>query len=170
MVYTNSMIDSPKRIVPQRTNDQSHETLYGLPPSFYLNEPDRPDQLSAGDREALSTMIAAYTFTPRVYDLMRYIAALNSTIQAYLVKRNKYNGYIRIFGDITQEITTARILLDSPQNHGRAAAKLYAIETALRIIAEREGLTQTGANMYDGKMPFAPVANPETSSEDPYDI
>jgi len=161
------MVDGPQKIVPQKTNNHS---LYVLPPKFYLNEPDRPDQLSAGDREALSTMIAAYTFTPSIYDLMRYVAALNSTIQAYLVKRNKYNRYIKVFSDITQEITSARILLDSPRDHGRAAAKLYALETALKIIAEREGLTQTGAKMYDGKMPLAPVANPDTSSEDPYDI
>lgn len=162
----------PNKIVPQgRQKNQSQDTLYKLPQRLYLNEPDRPDQLSVGDREALSTMIAAYTFTPRIYDLMRYVAALNSTIQSYLVKRNKYDGYVRIFDDITQEITSARILLDAPQNHGIVAAKLYAVETALRIIAEREGLTQTGASMYDGRVPFVPVTQGTTADDqgdDPY--
>ena len=164
------MIDHPKKIVPQNNNNQTHESLYVLPPNLYLNAPDRPDQLSTGDREALSTMIAGYSFTPHIYDLMRFISALNSTIQAYLVKRNKYSNYVGVFRDITQEITNARISLDSPGDHGRAAARLYAVETALKIIAEREGLTQTGANMYDGKMPFAPVANPGLAEGDPYDL
>lgn len=146
-------------------------TLYTLPPQFYLNSPDRPDQLSAGDREALSTMIAAYTFSPRTYDLMRFITALNSTIQAYLVKRNKYTEYVTIFQDISLRIATIRILLDSPRDQARAAAALYSLETALKIIAEREGLTQTGAQMYDGRMPIAPTnETPAEAEEDPYGI
>jgi hypothetical protein len=144
-------------------------SLYSLPPQYYLNSPDRQDQLSAGDREALSTMIAAFTFSPRTYDLMRFVSALNSTIQAYLVKRNRYSEYIPIFRDISQRIASARILLDSPLDQGRAAATLYSLEIALKIIAEREGLTQTGAAMYDGKMPIAPATEPPTEG-DPYGI
>ncbi len=148
---------------------------YTLPPKYYLNHPDRPDQLSAGDREALSTMIAAYTFSPRTYDLMRFIAALNSTIQAYLVKRNRYSEYIEIFADISQRIATIRILIDSPRDQARAAAALYSLETALKIIAEREGLTQTGASMYDGRMPITPITrisatDTDGEEEDPYGI
>ncbi len=148
-------------------------THYTLPPKYYLNHPDRPDQLSAGDREALSTMIAAYTFSPRTYDLMRFVSALNSTIQAYLVKRNRYGEYIEIFADISQRIATIRVLIDSPRDQARAAAALYSLETALKIIAEREGLTQTGASMYDGKMPITPltkISSADGEEEDPYGI
>lgn len=148
---------------------------YQLPPRFFLNSPDRPDRLSAGDREALSTLIAAYSFTPRIYDLMRFITAANSTIQGYLVKRNRYSDYIEIFRDISDHIAYARILLDSPRDHGRAATILYSLEIALKIIAEREGLTQTGATMYEGRMPITPAApsDPdlqEDPQEDPYGI
>lgn len=144
-------------------------SLYSLPPQYYLNSPDRQDQLSTGDREALSTMIAAFTFSPRTYDLMRFVAALNSTIQAYLVKRNRYSEYISIFRDISQRIANARLLLTSPLDQGQAAAILYSLEIALKIIAEREGLTATGAAMYDGKMPLAPATETPTE-EDPYGI
>lgn len=144
---------------------------YQLPPRHYLNSPDRPDQLSAGDREALSTLIAAYSFTPRIYDLMRFITALNSTIQGYLVKRNRYSDYIDIFRGISEHIATARLLLDSPRDHGRAATILYSLEIALKIIAEREGLTQTGAAMYEGRMPITPAAPSDPDlQEDPYGI
>jgi len=148
---------SPSGRVPQK--EDCSQSLYRLPFEFYQNG-DRPATLSAGDREALSTLIAAYSFSPHVYDMMRYIAALNSTIQGYLVKKNNYGKYQEIFTDITQQITNARIYLNMPQEHGRAAAILYALETALKIIAEREGLTQTGANMYDGRMPIAPANTP----------
>ncbi|MFA5408747.1 MAG: hypothetical protein WC343_08265 [Bacilli bacterium] len=114
-------------------------------------------------------MIAAFTFSPRTYDLMRFVAALNSTIQAYLVKRNRYSEYVPIFRDISHRIANARVLLDSPIDQGRAAAILYSLETALKIIAEREGLTQTGASMYDGRMPLSPAAETPTE-EDPYGI
>lgn len=146
---------------------------YQLPPRFFLNSPDRPDRLSAGDREALSTLIAAYSFSPRVYDLMRFITAANSTIQGYLVKRNRYSDYIEIFRDISDHIAHARMLLDSPRDHGRAATILYSLEIALKIIAEREGLTQTGATMYEGRMPITPStpSDPDLhDQEDPYGI
>lgn len=156
---------------PQVIKQTPPPAFYTLPPIFYLNSPDRPDQLSAGDREALSAMIAAFTFSPRIYDLMRFVTALNSTIQAYLVKRNRYSEYTHVFREITQHIANARILLDSPTDHGRAAIILYSLETALKIIAEREGLTQTGAAMYDGKMPIAPVSDGNPSMEDdPYGL
>lgn len=151
------MVMTARRVM-KRTSDAPE--LYTLPPQYYLNRPDRKDQLSTGDKEALSTMIAAYTFSPRTHDLMRFVTALNSTIQAYLVKRNCYNEYARIFVDISARITSARILLDSPQDQSLAAAMLYSLETALKIIAEREGLTATGASMYDGKMPLIPVDGP----------
>ena len=64
-------------------------------------------------------MIAAFTFSPRIYDPMRFVTALNSTIQAYLVKRNRYSEYTHVFQEITQHIANARILLDSPTDHGR---------------------------------------------------
>lgn len=118
-------------------------------------------------------MIAAYTFSPRTYDLMRFVSALNSTIQAYLVKRNRYGEYIEIFADISQRIATIRVLIDSPRDQARAAAALYSLETALKIIAEREGLTQTGASMYDGKMPITPltkISSADGEEEDPYGI
>jgi len=156
----------------QVVREQPQGGLFMLPGKFYQNNPDQENALSAGDREALSTMIAAFTFSPRIYDLMRFVTALNSTIQAYLVKKNKYTEYTVIFQDISRHITTARILLDNPRDHGRAASLLYSLETALKVIAEREGLTQTGAAMYDGKMPITPFAGDSSEGQeaDPYGV
>ena len=124
---------------------------------------------SVGDKEALSALIAAYSFTSNIHDLMRFVSSLSSTIQSYLVKSDKYYPYHSIFFDITTQIAQARVLLSNPRSYGQASVILYSLETALRIIAERENLTLTAVSMYEGKMPFAPT---ETVADeaDPYSL
>ncbi len=142
---------------------------YRLPPEMY-NTADSKKPITTGDREALSALIAAYSFSSNIHDLMRFVSTLSSTIQAYLVKCNRYSYYHAVFFDITNQMANARILLANPRSYGQAAVILYSLETALKIIAERENLTQTAISMYEGKMPIMPAEVVTIDSEDPYNI
>lgn len=135
------------------------ETGYVLPAPLYARNQRTPD-VSSGDREALSMLIAAYSFSSNLHDCMRFVSAFAATLQGYLVKAGRYAEYQLVFRDIGVEIGNARILLDSPRDAGQCGALLYHLETALRVIAEREGLTQTSVSMYEGKMPISPSQNP----------
>ncbi len=141
---------------------------FRLPPEMYRHSRKTP--VSIGDKEALSALIASYSFTSNVNDLMRFVSVLSSTIQAYLVKCDKYHKYHSVFYDITLQMSNARILLSNPRSYGQASVILYSLETALRIIAEKEDLTLTAISMYEGKMPFAPVEQEYDAEGDPYSI
>jgi len=142
---------------------------YRLPIEFYKQCNGR-QTISTGDKEALSSLIAAYSFTSNVGDLMRFVSAFASTLQSYLVKEGRALEYYGIFHDISVEIANARILLDSPRGSGQAAVILYSVETALKIIAEREGLTMTSISMYEGKMPFTPADYDYSDKDDAYTL
>lgn len=127
---------------------------YVLPMDVYLT-PSTTPKLSEGDKKALSLIIAGYSFSARSQDLMRFVTVVSSTAQAYLVKIGRYGPYFDIFTQISISIARARVLLEA-RNDDKACAILYSIETALKIIIEKENLTATGAEMYDGKMPLVP--------------
>lgn len=143
-------------------------TGYKLPLEFY-KESATAKPLTSGDREALSSLIATYSFSSNTYDLMRFITAFNSTLQSYIVRLGRGLDYYSTFNEINLEIANARTLLDSPRGSGQAAIILYSVEIALKIIAEREGLTLTAASMYEGKMPLSPEAF-DYSDNDPYTL
>jgi hypothetical protein len=86
------------------------------------------------------------------------------------VKEGRALEYYGIFHDISVEIANARILLDSPRGSGQAAVILYSVETALKIISEREGLTMTSISMYEGKMPFTPTDYDYSDKDDVYTL
>lgn len=142
---------------------------YLLPPEFYLRSPDAPPPFSVhdGDREALSALIAAYSFTSTAADLMRFTSVLYRTIQGYLVKSSRYSAnYAAVFSDIFVHLSLARSLLSSPRDQAQACTILYSLETALVVIAEREGLTKSSSSMFDGRMPIQPIINDQ--EDDPH--
>ncbi len=132
---------------------------YVLPDKLYVPKSGN-NKLSDGDKEALSMIIASYAYTSDIRDMMRFVTVLSSTIQSYLVKCGHYNDYIVAFNEMNTYIAQARVLLDA-KNYDKCAIILYSLETSLKIIAERERMTDTGASMYDGRMPISPDGDPE---------
>lgn len=139
---------TPSKIYPQ-------SPAYVLPDKLYVPKSGNNNKLTDGDKEALSMIIASYAYTSDIRDMMRFVTVLSSTIQSYLVKTGHYNDYVVAFNEMNAYIAQARVLLDA-KNYDKCAIILYSLETALKIIAERERMTDTGASMYDGRMPISP--------------
>ena len=115
-------------------------------------------------------MIGVYSYFHGPFPMMRYTQALSSTIQGLLVKSGRYEAYREDFRRIMHHWEQARILLVNPMDHGVADVMFAEIETYLKIIAEREGLTKNSRDLYDGRTSVVAQAPPATAEEDPYGI
>ena len=135
-------------------------------PPWLLENSER--QVEAGDRQAVSTIIGVYTYTSKIFDMMRYTAALNTTLQSLLVKCNRYGPYASLFRDISQAWNEARLQMANQENYGVSQCIFTRIELILKIVAEREGLTQNSREVYDGRASIIGAEAPASPEEDLY--
>jgi hypothetical protein len=115
--------------------------------------------IDSGDRAAVSTIMGVYSYTSRTADLLRYTQVLSSTLQALLVKGNRYMPYHYngTFDRLKKKWENARIIYDSPNGAAPASVILADIELILKVIAEREGLTASSAELFAGQLLEKPV-------------
>ncbi len=127
-------------------------------------------QIDPGDKAAVSTIIGVYSYASRTSDIMRYTQVLSSTLQALLVKCNRYSTYHLVFERIRIMWGNARTLQDTATGSAQAAVLLAEIELLLKIIAEKESLTANTAELFAGQLTEKPVSVSDSETDADYSI
>lgn len=137
-----------------------------------LRAGDTVDNLipDTGDRAAISTIIGVYSYCTGVWYMKRYTQVLASALQGLLVKTGRFSPeYREYFRRIWASWKQARLLMVSSEDHALADCLFSRIETALKLIAERERFTKNTSDVYSARLGLQ-LQEPPKREEDPYGI
>lgn len=134
-----------------------------------LLDVEKPADIVNSDREMISKLIGLYSFAFGVLPLMRYTAALNTSIQSLLIKASRFKKYQPTFEQIDRQWEAARLAMQNELDYDLATCAFTRIEKVLKIIAERENLTMHRVEYFDGRfMATAESVEKDKVAEDPF--
>lgn len=139
-----------------------------LPP--WLHQVSAPATLDIGEKEALSMLMAIYSYSLDVLSQLRNTQKLLQLTEAYLVKSGAWDPqYQDLYTSLWDSWIQACNLLNSPHDAWAARVLFSDVERALTIIAKKEGFTQDSKELYDGRTGLM-ASEPPEKGDDPYGL